>query len=71
MSFRIISAPPFVSEIEENPILEMLFGNESRASSFIKITKLSGSIIDVGNCFSVVPIVMDQSVKSIAVFVLL
>ena len=49
----------------------MLEGNESRTSSFTKTTKLSGSIIEGGKVFSVVPIVIDQSVRLMAVFVVL
>ena len=49
--FNVIFVPPFIIEIEEKPILEILLGKESIIASFTKITKLSGSIIDVGNCF--------------------
>ena len=71
LSFKTISAPTFVREIEEKPILEILLGKELSASSFTKRTKLSGSIFEVGKPFSVVSIVMIQSVKSIVEFVLL
>ena len=46
--FRIISAPEFVNEIEENPIFEIFPGKKIWASSFVKITKLFGSILDSG-----------------------
>ena len=71
LSFRTISAPPFVSENEENPILEILFGNESRASSFIKITKLSGSITASGKSFSELPITNFHPLNEKSLLVLL
>ena len=71
LSFSMTTDPSFVKAIEENPILEILFGKESITSSFIKITKLSGSIIATGKTLSVVPMLIIQSVKLIAEFVVL